>query len=113
MNIVTMLSQTDIPASSLWDLELLESAKEECLSQRMAISASSESTRSPVLGLIWDINLDLESLEFDEEEKITKRKILSLVSRVFDPIGFLAPVMIQPKICCKPLGKPKNHGMMK
>ncbi|GIZ04978.1 hypothetical protein CEXT_739501 [Caerostris extrusa] len=47
------------------------------------ISASSESTRSPVLALIWDKNLDTleidsESLEFDEREKITKRKILSL-----------------------------------
>ncbi|GIY02612.1 hypothetical protein CDAR_620141 [Caerostris darwini] len=78
-----------------------------------AISASSESTRSPVLGLIWDKNLDTleidsESLEFDEREKITKRKILSLVSRVFDPIGFLAPVMIQPKILLQATWKTKE-----
>ncbi|GIY55237.1 uncharacterized protein CEXT_333181 [Caerostris extrusa] len=43
-----------------------------------ALSASSESTRSPVLGMIWDKNLnaleiDTESLEFDEREKITKK----------------------------------------
>ncbi|GIY62765.1 hypothetical protein CDAR_84681 [Caerostris darwini] len=78
-----------------------------------ALSASSESTRSPVLGLIWDKNLDTleidsESLEFDEREKITKRKILSLVSRVFDPIGFLAPVMIQPKILLQATWKAKE-----
>ncbi|GIY38559.1 hypothetical protein CDAR_46871 [Caerostris darwini] len=70
--------------------------------ESFALAASSESTRSPVLGLIWDKNLnaleiDTENLEFDEREKITKRKILSPVSR-FDPTGFLAPVMIQPKI---------------
>ncbi|GFT71314.1 uncharacterized protein TNCV_4349661 [Trichonephila clavipes] len=40
----------------------------------------SESTTSLVLGLIWDKNsdtleIDSESLKFDEKEKITKRKI--------------------------------------
>ncbi|GIY77105.1 uncharacterized protein CEXT_751211 [Caerostris extrusa] len=78
-----------------------------------ALSASSESTRSPVLGLIWDKNLnaleiDTEYLEFDEREKITKRKILSLVSRLFDPIGFLALVMIQPKILLQTPWKEKE-----
>ncbi|GIY46621.1 hypothetical protein CEXT_433771 [Caerostris extrusa] len=39
-----------------------------------ALSSSSESTRSPVLGLIWDkhlnaLEIDTESLEFDEREK--------------------------------------------
>ncbi|GIY03102.1 uncharacterized protein CDAR_88391 [Caerostris darwini] len=78
-----------------------------------ALSASSESTRSQVLGLMWDKNLnaleiDIEYLEFDEREKITKRKIRSLVSRVFDPIGFLAPVMIQPKILLQATWKAKE-----
>ncbi|GIY88959.1 uncharacterized protein CEXT_746271 [Caerostris extrusa] len=78
-----------------------------------ALSASSESTRSKVLGLIWDKNLnaleiDTEYLEFDEREKITKREILSLVSPVFDPIGFLAPVMIQPKILLQATWKAKE-----
>ncbi|GFX65966.1 integrase catalytic domain-containing protein [Trichonephila clavipes] len=73
----------------------------------------SESMTSLVLGLIWDKNsdtleIDSESLKFDEKEKITKRKILSLVSRVFDPIGFLAPVMIQPKILLQATWKTKE-----
>ncbi|GFT46886.1 integrase catalytic domain-containing protein [Trichonephila clavipes] len=73
----------------------------------------SESTTSLVLGLICDKNsdtleIDSESLKFDEKEKITKRKILSLVSRVFDPIGFLAPVMIQPKILLQATWKTKE-----
>ncbi|GIY62769.1 uncharacterized protein CDAR_84701 [Caerostris darwini] len=81
--------------------------------ESFALSASSENTRSPVLGLIWDkildtLEIDSESLEFDEREKITKRKILSLVSRVFDPIGFLAPVMIQPKILLQATWKTKE-----
>ncbi|GFY68139.1 hypothetical protein TNIN_108551 [Trichonephila inaurata madagascariensis] len=65
--------------------------KEEIFGHRgwesFAIPASSKST-SPVLGLIWDENfntskMDAESLKFDEKEKITKRKVLLLVSRVF------------------------------
>ncbi|GFY19924.1 integrase catalytic domain-containing protein [Trichonephila clavipes] len=73
----------------------------------------SESTTSLVLGLVWDKNsdtleIDSESLKFDEKEKITKRKILSLVSRVFDPIGFLAHVMIQPKILLQATWKTKE-----
>ncbi|GFT25887.1 uncharacterized protein TNCV_1518451 [Trichonephila clavipes] len=54
------------------------------------------------------LEIDSESLKFDEKEKITKRKILSLVSRVFDPIGFLAPVMIQPKILLQATWKTKE-----
>ncbi|GFV92480.1 uncharacterized protein TNCV_3950901 [Trichonephila clavipes] len=46
----------------------------------------SERTKSLVLGLIWDKNsdtleIDSESLKFDEKEKIAKRKILSLKTK--------------------------------
>ncbi|GFX41879.1 integrase catalytic domain-containing protein [Trichonephila clavipes] len=85
-------SATNVMKEGMFDLRGWESS-----------AIPSESTTSLVLGLIWDKNSDTleinsESLKFDEKEKITKRKILSLVSRVFDLIGFLAPVMIQPKI---------------
>ncbi|GIY69235.1 uncharacterized protein CDAR_53151 [Caerostris darwini] len=58
-------SATNVMKEGMFDLRGWESS---------AISASSESTRSPVLGLIWDKNLDTleidsESLEFDEREK--------------------------------------------
>ncbi|GIX76329.1 uncharacterized protein CEXT_525711 [Caerostris extrusa] len=86
-------SATNVMKEGMFDLRGWESS---------AISASSESTRSPVLGLIWDKNLDaleIESLEFDEREKITKRKILG---------NFLAPVMIQPKILLQATWKTKE-----
>ncbi|GFU42745.1 integrase catalytic domain-containing protein [Trichonephila clavipes] len=85
-------SATNVMKEGMFDLRGWESS-----------AIPSESTTSLVLGLICyknsdTLEIDSESLKFDEKEKITKRKILSLVSRVFDPIGFLAPVMIQPKI---------------
>ncbi|GFX98302.1 CCHC-type domain-containing protein [Trichonephila clavipes] len=95
-------SATNVMKEGMFDLRGWESS-----------AIPSESTTSLVLGLIWDKNsdtleIDSESLKYDEKEKITKRKILSLVSRVFDPIGFLAPVMIQPKILLQATWKTKE-----
>ncbi|GFW79681.1 DUF1758 domain-containing protein [Trichonephila clavipes] len=95
-------SATNVMKEGMFDLRGWESS-----------AIPSESTTSLILGLIWDKNsdtleIDSESLKFDEKEKITKRKILSLVSRVFDPIGFLAPVMIQPKILLQATWKTKE-----
>ncbi|KAJ8979701.1 hypothetical protein NQ317_000986 [Molorchus minor] len=52
---------------------------------------------SPVLGLIWNRELDTLELNFDwlnniNLESITKRNILSIAHRLFDPIGFSYPV---------------------
>ncbi|GIY92848.1 hypothetical protein CEXT_33231 [Caerostris extrusa] len=57
-------SATNVMKEGMFDLREWESS---------AISASSESTRSPVLGLIWEKNLDTleidsESLEFDKKD---------------------------------------------
>ncbi|XP_017889189.1 uncharacterized protein LOC108630396 [Ceratina calcarata] len=58
---------------------------------------------SNVLGLLWDKELDtlslnianLEKLVF---EKLTKRNILSVAHRIFDPLGFVCPIALGPKI---------------
>ncbi|XP_017877686.1 uncharacterized protein LOC108623602, partial [Ceratina calcarata] len=58
---------------------------------------------SNVLGLLWDKELDtlslnianLEKLVF---EKLTKRDILSVAHRIFDPLGFVCPIALGPKI---------------
>ncbi|GBM85163.1 hypothetical protein AVEN_226223-1 [Araneus ventricosus] len=62
-----------------------------------------EEKKVPVLGLIWKPNKDTLSVNWEETSKIketpiTKRKILSAVHRIFDPIGFICPVTLKPKI---------------
>ncbi|XP_064085400.1 uncharacterized protein LOC135200724 [Macrobrachium nipponense] len=58
-------------------------------------------TTTSVLGLNWDIISDMLSLKSAKmfvPEVITKRNLLSLVSTVFDPLGFLCRVIIRGKI---------------
>lgn len=56
----------------------------------------------PVLGLSWDLNKDTLSIDLREDksdqEILTKRKILSLTHKVFDPIGYTSPFTLLPKI---------------
>ncbi|GBO23434.1 hypothetical protein AVEN_186858-1 [Araneus ventricosus] len=68
---------------------------------------------SKVSGLIGNkksgaLEIDFEALKFDKTEKITKRKMLSIISSVFDPIRFLAPALIHPKILLQAAWKTKE-----
>ena len=54
-----------------------------------------------VLGLCWDVkedNLQLKPTAFVDHNSLSKRKLLSLVSSVFDPLGLLTPVTIKGKM---------------
>ncbi|VDI29683.1 Hypothetical predicted protein [Mytilus galloprovincialis] len=70
-------------ASNLKDLDL------ECDSKPLQRS----------LGLSWDVNTDNFLFQLSSENKpITRRGILSTINSLYDPLGFLAPVIIQGKL---------------
>ncbi|CAC5415473.1 unnamed protein product [Mytilus coruscus] len=51
------------------------------------------------LGLSWDVNTDNFLFQLSSENKpITRRWILSTINSIYDPLGFLAPVIIQGKL---------------
>ncbi|XP_052062914.1 uncharacterized protein LOC127702663 [Mytilus californianus] len=51
------------------------------------------------LGLSWDVNTDNFLFQLSSENKpITRRGILSTINSLYDPLGFLAPVIIQGKL---------------
>ena len=54
------------------------------------------SNESSLLGVIWDTEEDTigikESLDFCENSILTKRKILSIIGRIFDPLGLIDPL---------------------
>ena len=56
-----------------------------------------------VLGVYWDHKKDIISLKINEVHKEaknipTKRNILSVIASVFDPVGYLQPIVIKLKI---------------
>ncbi|GFS30169.1 integrase catalytic domain-containing protein [Nephila pilipes] len=63
-----------------------------------------------VLGLIWNCKEDerkinLDWIETHKLEIVSKRVILSVTHRVFDPIGFLCPVLLIPKLMLQKMWK--------
>ncbi|GFW97570.1 integrase catalytic domain-containing protein [Trichonephila clavipes] len=54
-----------------------------------------------VLRLMWNVKEDTFSISYRETESkegVTKRRILSLAHRIFDPIGFTCPITLIPKL---------------
>ncbi|XP_061708236.1 uncharacterized protein LOC133518592 [Cydia pomonella] len=57
-----------------------------------------------VLGLMWDVNMDQLhcNVSFAHStalmENVTKRSLLSITQKVFDPVGFACPVTLVPKL---------------
>ena len=55
-----------------------------------------------ILGIAWDPVSDLFHFKFNlqsfEPSRLTKRAALSMIAKLFDPIGWLAPIIINAKI---------------
>ena len=66
-----------------------------------------------ILGLEWNnINDTLKvcrGLQFEPENSWTQRKVLSVVSSVFDPLGFLAPIVIRGRVILKSIWQTKGQ----
>ncbi len=70
--------------------------------QTIGLLSPSFENQQKVLGIRWDTGSDIFQFEpsaivqASQEigENITKRKILSISARIFDPIGFLAPTVL-------------------
>ncbi len=87
--------------------------EKEMSNQIVGILSPTIDGQQKALGLRWDTSSD--SFKFDPTsimqvaveigEKITKRKILSISARIFDPIGFLAPTVLLLKIIYQNFGK--------
>ncbi|XP_071033022.1 uncharacterized protein [Parasteatoda tepidariorum] len=52
------------------------------------------------LGVIWNPNLDYFTFKVDVNihDSYTKRKVLSTITRLFDPLGFLGPILTKAKL---------------
>ncbi|GFQ81342.1 pro-Pol polyprotein [Trichonephila clavata] len=62
-----------------------------------------EKTKCSVLGLLWEPNsdlpvCDLRNISTEINDACSKRQLLSISQKIFDPIGFTAPVALIPKL---------------
>jgi hypothetical protein len=56
------------------------------------------------LGLNWDLNSDNFLFRLSSDDKsVTRRGILSTINSIYDPLGFLAPVILQGKLLLRRL----------
>ncbi|GBM90144.1 hypothetical protein AVEN_20271-1 [Araneus ventricosus] len=65
----------------------------------------------PVLGIIWARNDDTLSISIKDvsvSENLSKREILVVTQAIFDPLGFLAPVLLPAKLLLQQIWATKS-----
>ena len=67
-----------------------------------------------VLGTTWDISrdefiFDLTFLNSCQKSSYSKRDLLSIVGQIYDPLGFLSPLMLLPKLLFQQICKAKGY----
>ena len=76
-----------------------------------SINLDSNSTIERTLGVQWNISLDAFSFERVEKiiqgQPVTRRGVLSVMSSIFDPLGFVCPTVLPVKIILRDLCKLK------
>ena len=64
--------------------------------------------KNRVLGMIWNIKDDVFRFEVNAEAKLlTRRFILSITNRLFDPLGLVAPVIVKARLIFRDICKQK------
>ncbi|XP_078490178.1 uncharacterized protein LOC144746832 [Ciona intestinalis] len=87
--------------------EVLDSVPEEHTVKKLCTD-SETSHLERVLGVSWDHTTDVFQFDVSVKKKpITRRGILSVVSSLFDPLGFVAPVVLYARMILQELCKQK------
>ena len=61
------------------------------------------------LGILWNPGTDPLQIKVTAKDvPLTKRGILSYISPILDPLGILAPIILEPKLIIQRLWKQKN-----
>ncbi|XP_055589611.1 uncharacterized protein LOC129741843 [Uranotaenia lowii] len=88
--------------------EILEEVSVDLREERSVLELDSSQSTVKTLGLKWQPSSDefqFSTIKWDEASVITKRKVLSDVARLFDPLGLVGPVVVQAKIFVQQLWK--------
>jgi hypothetical protein len=90
--------------------ELLDSLPADHI-ETMTMMPIEDGQSVKALGIVWNTTKDQfqfkTSIDSDSSEEYTKRTILSEMSRLFDPLGWLSPVLVRAKILMQSLWQSK------
>ena len=63
-----------------------------------------DSNELRALGILWNLGTDVLQIKVTTKDvPLTKRGILSYTSSIFDPLGILAPIILEPKLTIQSL----------
>ncbi|UYV76289.1 hypothetical protein LAZ67_13003275 [Cordylochernes scorpioides] len=84
-------------------IEIMDRAKMDLREWEYSLEENPEKgTCTKILGVVWNKMEDSLKCELPDnlslQPKLTKRLVLSMVQRIFDPLGFCAPVFLPPKL---------------
>ena len=83
---------------------VVECVPEEEHSQVTRLQSLGEKVDERVLGVHWDLSSDDFRIQVNIPEKpFTKRGILSMSHFIFDPLGFVAPLLVEAKLLLREL----------
>ncbi|XP_055623373.1 uncharacterized protein LOC129766803 [Toxorhynchites rutilus septentrionalis] len=88
--------------------EILSDIPEHLHDDRSHLQLDSSNSVIKTLGLVWELSTDtfqFSTPKWASATFITKRSVLSDVSRLFDPLGLVGPVIVQAKIFIQELWK--------
>ncbi len=95
------------------DDSLVSDLREQPTPDSKLLCASSSGASSHVLGLKWDHLEDTlvvsRGTQFDSAQIISHRVVLSVVSKVFDPIGLVTPFTISARLLLKEIWRIKGQ----
>ena len=81
----------------------------ESVNQSIPHSDQANESDLKVLGMTWDAKKDVMALQNPKSQKvnviITKRQVLKEIASVYDPLGFLCPVILRGKVLLQLLWK--------
>lgn len=92
------------------NLQVLKEIPEEYVSSKILTSWDEQENKQKVLGLMWHAGEDCFKFKINDinesvKENPTKRQVLKTIMSVFDPLGFLTPILIKARILMQNIWK--------
>ena len=88
--------------------EVLDQIPETERSKALQSYSFPENVFERVLGVHWDVEKDIFTFNVNLREfSNTKRGILSLIASLYDPLGFVCPIVLEPKLLFQQLCRQK------